>query len=164
MSNAAICRSAKRLRAFVVFLMLVLGGSMAIALSTEWLGLTLGHVHVQLQQHNSLADSIAGSGLTVVLIEIALLRLTQMLSSVANGDYYSIGVVRHFRGFAMWLLIAGVVRILAGMVQPFTSGPAIMIGIDLQQALTVGLALLLFLLARLLERAREIEQENREII
>ena len=163
MSNAAICRSAKRLRAFVIFLMVVLGGSMAIALSTQC-GLTLGHVHVQLQQHSSLADSIAGAGLTVVLIEIALLRLTQMLSSVADGDYYSIGVVRHFRGFAMWLLIAGVVRILAGMVQPFTSGPAIMIGIDLQQALTVGLALLLFLLARLLERAREIEQENREII
>jgi hypothetical protein len=36
--------------------------------------------------------------------------------------------------------------------------------LDFRQVLTLGITLLLFLLARLLERAREIEAEMREIV
>jgi hypothetical protein len=88
-----------------------------------------------------------------------------MLSLIASGEYYSVRVVRHFRGFAFWLLILAVMAFVASMVRPSQgTGVNIEIGINFTDLMAVGLTLLLFLIARLLERAGEIEQENREIV
>jgi hypothetical protein len=94
-----------------------------------------------------------------------MFELTRMLSLIASGEYYSVRVVRHFRNFSLWLLILALAGFLAHMVQPSREGGVhIAIGIDFTNLLMVGVTLLLFLLARLLERAGEIEQENQEIV
>lgn len=154
-----IAKGAKRLRAFVITLMVL----MPAALAAAWL--RPRGLHVEYRGHSTVVDPIIAAGGATLLLEIALFELVRMLSLIGAGEYYSIRVIRHFRGFAFWLLVLALLSFFAHMLQPSPGhAPRIAIGIDFRELLSVGLTLLLFLLSRLLERAGEIEQENREIV
>jgi hypothetical protein len=77
-------------------------------------------------------------------------------------------VIGAFRAFALWLLIVAIVWIVAPIVVAVISGPdaehAYALKLQLRDLLTIGITLILFLVARLLERARAIDEEMREIV
>ena len=91
-----------------------------------------------------------------------------MLGAIAEGDLFSARVVGAFRAFAFWLLLIALVWIVAPIVGALLAGPGearhIELTFQLRDVLTVGVALILFLVARLLERARTIDEEMREIV
>ena len=165
MSNLAISPFANRLRIFVIALMVGMGTLMALGL---W-GLTAGPVHVELREHASGIDPRVTAAMSILLLEIALFELTRMLRLIAAGDRYSMRVVHHFRAFASWLLFLAFLRLIGPLVAIAIEGaPAgsnrIIFPLSLNDLITFSIALLLFLLALLMERAREIEQENSEIV
>jgi hypothetical protein len=132
--------------------------------------LQVGQAHVEYRSHGvtPAAARIAGDG-TMVMLLVALWRLTQMLGLIRDGDMFSVDVVRRFRGFAFWLLLMALYGFAAPILLTFARGlpdgqHRIAFALDLRELLTVGITLLLFLLARLLERARAIEAEMREIV
>jgi hypothetical protein len=126
------------------------------------------HVEYRLHEVSPTVGRLVGGG-TMLLLLIALLRLTQMLRLIETGELFSVEVIRRFRGFAFWLLLLA----LYGLIAPTLLALAESAGaqthhvafvFDLRQLLTLGITVLLFLLARLLERAREIEAEMQEIV
>ena len=160
--ETAIRRGAVRLRAAVAVAM----GLLCLAVVLAWIGDPLGVARVEVQNSSGLIDPRLGGSVAILLIELALFRLTQMLNAIASGDLFSSRVVSHFRGFAFWLLTVGAPlrsepRIDAATVRGTHHLSLIL---DLNHILTVGITLLLFLLARLLERARQLDEEMREIV
>jgi hypothetical protein len=105
---------------------------------------------------------------TILLLSVALYQLSRMLGAIGDGDLFSARVVGAFRAFAFWLLLVALVWILAPIGAALFAGPDeaehIELRFQLRDVLTVGVALILFLVARLLERARTIEDEMREIV
>ena len=90
-----------------------------------------------------------------------------MLRAIGRGQLFSATVIRRFRGFAFWLLLMAIVDLVGPLlVELFArrSGDPVRLIVDFRQVLTVGVTLLLFLLARLFERARQIDEENREFV
>lgn len=166
MTDEGIAKSAARLR-WAVFAAIAV---MALLYLVARFAPELGPVHIEYRHKgvSPLAGRLVGDG-TVLLLLVALLRLAQMLRLIALGELFSVEVVRRFRGFAFWLLLMALYGFLApivlGLALPAPGGARrIVFVLDLRELLTLGITLLLFLLARLLERAREIEAEMREIV
>jgi len=159
--DPVITRSAARLRIAVIVVMAILGAAIILA----WVGGPLGIARVEVR-HGGPIDSLTAGTISIVLVEIALFRLTQMLGAIAAGDLFSSRVIRHFRGFAFWLLVVALVGLGVPLIASLAgSGPhRIAVVLDLTKILAVGVTLLLFLLARLLERARRLEDEMREFV
>lgn len=164
--NQGIARAAARLR-WGVFAAIAV---MVLLYLAALFDLQFGGAHVEYRLHevSPAVGRLVGGG-SMLLLLVALLRLTQMLKLIETGELFSAEVIRRFRGFAFWLLLLA----LYGLAAPILIGLAEGAGtqnhrfafvFDLRQFLTLGITLLLFLLARLLERAREIEAEMREII
>lgn len=160
--NLSIERSAGRLRWAVVTLIAVMVALYAAARFE----LRLGDFHIAYGQHGPERSRLVAD-LGMILLVIALARLTQMLGAIAGGELFSSRVIRLFRSFAFWLLLmalAGLVGpIIAELVAHDAASPFRLI-IDFRQVLTAGVTLLLFLLARLLERARGLDEEVREFV
>jgi hypothetical protein len=131
------------------------------------LGLSIGVVQAQASagEDNSL---LGVADATILLVSIALFQLSRMLGAIAQGDLFSARVVGAFRAFALWLLLVAIVWIAAPVVAELISGPGaehrFEFRLQLRDILTVGVTLILFLVARLLERARAIDEEMREIV
>lgn len=165
-TNSKLSRSAFRLRIGVFVTM----AALVVLYAAARAGLQLGHARVEYQARGvSPAIAAMVGDIGIVLLVIALFRLTQMLKLIETGELFSVDVVRRFRSFAFWLLVmavAGLVGPFVGQfVHPVSSGPrTIRLAIDSREILTLGVTLLLFLLARLLERARAIDEEMREIV
>ena len=165
-SETSIQRSASQLRAFVFGAMVLIG---ALFLAAR-LNLQFGHAHFEYRLHDlgsPFEDWIAAGSL--VLLLVALFRLTQMLKAITEGELFSIGVIRRFRGFAFWLLLMALFElvspVIAGVLGAAASYPhRILLTLNLRDILTLGITLLLFLLARLLERARSLDEEMREFV
>ena len=165
-ANDTIRRSATRLR-WAVWLVV---GAMTIGYAAGRLGLAAGFV--RLESRSAFGESSAAliaADLCVLLLVVAMWRLSQMLGALAAGDLFSARVVRGFRSFAWWLLLFAGVAIVAKWVVGSLPGQAggphrIAIALDLSDLLMLGLTLILFLVARLLERARQIEDEMREFV
>jgi Protein of unknown function (DUF2975) len=163
-NDTAIMRAARRL-------LWVVGAATAIMLSlylAARLGLQLGGARVEYEPHEAAGRTSQAIGdIGMVLLVIALGRLAQMLRAIGRGELFSATVIRRFRGFAFWLLLMAIVD-LAGplLAEMFVrrAGDPVRLIIDFRQVLTVGVTLLLFLLARLFERARQIDEENREFV
>jgi hypothetical protein len=161
-----VARSAARLRWIVIGALIVM---LSLYVAARF-HLQLGRVHVEYFVHGSSSASaqLIGDG-TVILLGVAVIHLILMLGRIARGELFSAGVVRNFRGFALWLLLMAVL----GMVGPFVAELAaprltghhlIRIAVDLREVLTLGITLLLFLFASLLERARRLDEEMREFV
>ena len=165
-TNDAISRSAARLRWAVIATM----AAMAILYLAGRLGLQIGQARVEYQRHGTNAEATGLVGdLLMILLLVALYQLTAMLKRIAGGETFSAGVVGKFRSFAMWLLLSSLVGLFAPMLlQLFGTGmrtpDQLRLVIDFREILTVGVTLVLFLLARLLERARGLDEEVREFV
>lgn len=165
-TDRSIRRAASRLRVgvFVVMALVV-----ALYLSAL-LDLRLAHARVEHQIEGLSATygwAIGVGG--ILLLLVALFRLSQMLGRIAAGDLFSTAVIGQFRAFALWLLLMALFDLLA----PIAAGVAgaasgyphrLRIAVDLRDLLTVGITLLLFLLASLLDRARRLDEEVREFV
>ena len=165
MARTSIAKMANRLRwgMWIVWIAIVL-----IYIAGQ-LGLSIGFVRAQAHASESENASLPGvAELTIVLLSIALFQLSRMLGSIAAGDLFSKRVIGAFRAFAAWLLFVSLVWIVAPIIAELLRGPGaehlLEFKLQLRDILTVGIALILFLVARLLERARAIDEENREII
>jgi hypothetical protein len=160
-----IQRTARRLRAGVIAVMAVFAAIYAVGR----LGLGIPGIIVVHQAHGvgGVAAGLAAD-LTVFLLLVALVRLVQMLTLVGKGELFTPAVVRRFRAFAFWLLLMALCSLLAPTVLPALgqgSGPhRVLLALQLNDLIMVGVTLLLFLLAHLLERARAIDEEMREFV
>ena len=132
--------------------------------------LQVGRAHVEYRMHDvsPTVGRMVGDG-TVLLLLVALFRLTQMLRLIQMGEMFSVEVIGRFRSFAFWLLLLALYGLVAPTLLALAEGAAtgthrLAFVLDFRQLLTLGITVLLFLLARLLERAREIEAEMREIV
>jgi hypothetical protein len=106
--------------------------------------------------------------ITILLHSVALWNLGKMLGAIAEGDLFTARVVGAFRAFAFWLLLVALVWVVAPVVAVLLAGPSdghrFEFKLQLRDILTIGVALILFLVARLLERARTVDEELREIV
>jgi hypothetical protein len=126
---------------------------------------------VEVQARSSAAESgtpMLVADITILLLSVALFQLSRMLGAIAEGDLFSARVVGAFRAFAFWLLLVAVVWIIAPIASVLLTGPddlrRLEFKLELRDVLTIGVSLILFLVARLLERARAIDEEMREIV
>ena len=106
---------------------------------------------------------------TLALFVVALFRLAQMLSAVADGPLFGRRVTKAFRGFAFWLFLATLVDVVAdpaiALIQVMRAGGGrTTLTFELRDLLMLAGALFLFLLARMLEQARAIEAELEGIV
>jgi len=161
-----VTRSAKRLRWAVLITAVI----MAIFYAIARFDLIPGRVHVEHYAHGLAAGPawLIADGASLLLIG-ALVHLVLMLGRIARGELFSSPVIRHFRGFALWLLLMALFRWFAPMAAQFVQGRPdgvheLHMSFDFDEIMMVGMTLLLFLLARLLERARRLDEEVREFV
>lgn len=165
-SNEAITRSAARLRLAVLLTILAMVALYALAR----LGMPLGTARVDYRANGAdVASTQIIGDITVALLVIALFRLSQMLGHIRAGQLFSAPVVARFRSFAFWLLIMALFELIAPTAAQLLTlshggDHRIEISVDFRDILTVAVTLVLFLLARLLERARTLDEENREFV
>jgi Protein of unknown function (DUF2975) len=164
MANSDIGRTATRLR----WAVWIFWACVVLAYAVGRLGLTFGAVRVQ--AHSTAGDApsfMMIADVSILLLSVALYQLTKMLGAIADGDLFSARVVKAFRAFAFWLLLVALVWIVAPVVAVLLAGPdasRLEFRLQMRDVLTVGIALILFLVARLLERARTVDEELREIV
>ena len=105
---------------------------------------------------------------SIALVLLALWQLADMLRLVGRGDHFSPAAIRRFRGFALFLFIASAVMFLAPLVMAIASdhpGPEqLRLPVKLRELLTMLVTGALFLVARLLEEARQIDSDLKEIV
>jgi len=165
-TNEAIARSASRLRWAVLSAMIVMGLLYVAARS----GLQIGQARVEYQRHSGDSRAVGVIGdVLVVLLLVALYHLTAMLKRIGDGELFTAGVIGRFRAFALWLLLSALFGLLAPfglqLLGPDSGGThRFKLVLDYREIITVGLTLVLFLLARLLERARGLDEEVREFV
>jgi hypothetical protein len=166
MESSGIAKTARRLRwAVWIFWACVVAAYVA-----GRLGLALGGP-VEVKARSSIGETGAPmivADITILLLSVALYQLNRMLGAIAVGDLFSARVIGAFRAFAFWLLMVAIVWIVAPIVGVLLMGPGeprrLEFSLQLRDVLTVGTALILFLVARLLERARTLDEEMREIV
>ena len=166
MNGSDICKTARRLR----WAVWIFWGCIILAYIAGRLGLSLRGA-VEVQAHSTVAESgtpMIVADITILLLSVALYQLSRMLGAIGEGDLFSARVVGAFRSFAFWLLIVALAWVVAPIVAVFLTGPdeahRLEFKLQLRDVLTIGIALILFLVARLLERARTIDEEMREIV
>lgn len=164
MKTTSIARSADRLRLTVW----IFWGCLAATYLAGRFGLAPEFLKVKASDSGGETGLSLTSDASVVLLSIAILQLNKMLCAIAQGDLFSARVVGAFRAFAFWLLLVAVASILLPVVMVLIAGPGpdhqLEFKLQMRDLLTLGLALILFLVARLLERARTIDEEMREIV
>jgi len=165
MRGSDIGKTASRLR----WAVWIFWAGILMAYAVGRFGLTLGVV--QVQAHSAAGDApsfMVIADVSMLLLSVALYQLTKMLGAIAEGDLFSARVVKAFRAFAFWLLLVALVWILAPVAAVLLAGPndasRLEFRFQMRDVLTVGIALILFLVARLLERARAVDEELREIV
>jgi hypothetical protein len=147
----------------------IVWGCIILVYAAGRLGLDLGAVRVASQgdlgEH---AVPMWMADIVVLLVTVALYQLGRMLGALAAGDLFSSRVIGAFRAFAQWLLILALFSIAAPLAWALLSGPGpahqYELKFQLNDLLTLGITFILFLVARLLERARAIDEEIREIV
>lgn len=156
-----IGRSAARLRVAVFVTMSVL----VLLYIAARFGLQFGHMRVEYEEHGpgTLASRLVND-VCVALLVVALFRLTQVLKRIADGDLFGIEVIRRFRSFAWWLLLMSLLELIGPSLAQSSIPGQVRFAIDSRDLLFLGITIFLFLLARLLERARTIDEEMREIV
>ena len=163
-TNDAISRSASRLRIAIFAVM----AAMVILYGAARFGLQLGAARVEARLHGQdPASALLIADVTLLLLVVAFFQLTRMLGRLASGERFSAEVIGHFHSFSLWLLLTALFGLAAPIVAPLVTGAgatSLHFVLDFQKLLMVAITLVLFLLARLLERARRLEEEMREFV
>ena len=130
------------------------------------LGLSAGPVQVELGGHAAGITPLPWvADIGMLFLIAALWRLAQMLGLLAAGNLFTAEVISRFRAFAFWLMLSALVGVSSPLLTEMFGDPgARRMAIDLRQWLMLLVTLFLFLLARLLERARVLEEDAREIV
>ena len=166
MVHSSIGKTANRLRwAVWIFWACVIVAYVAGRFGFSWQGA------VEVQAHSSAAESgspMIVADISIIILSVALYHLGKMLGAIGEGDLFSVRVVKSFRSFAFWLLLLAIAWVVAPIAAALWAGPdeshRLAFKLQLRDILTIGIALILFLVARLLERARTIDEERREIV
>jgi hypothetical protein len=106
---------------------------------------------------------------TLLLLVASMWPLQRMLRKIEAGDAFSVAMVRDFRAFAAWLLALSLFRTVAPGLFAVLAAPAVddvrvALTVDVRDLLLLMFTLILFLVARLLERARLAEEAMAEIV
>ena len=165
MGTSDICTTARRLR----WAVWIFWGCIVGAYAAGRFGLSLDYLSVRARASVEEAGPLMIiADITILLLSVALWQLGRMLGAIAEGDLFTARVVGAFRAFAFWLLLVALVWIVAPIVGVLFAGPSdghrLEFKLQLRDILTIGVALILFLVARLLERARTVDEELREIV
>ena len=106
-----------------------------------------------------------------LLIVFALVQLVLLLKELEGRAFFSPGVTRRLKNFALLSLLAILTgAVLSPMLSIFLSsctpgGPCFRrIPIDMRALWSLVISLVFFLVARLLDEARRIDEDNRQII
>ena len=166
MAGSDIGRTATRLR----WSLWIFWACILVAYLAGRMGLSMGG-EVRVEAHASAAATgtpMVVADITILLLSVAFYQLSRMLGAIAEGDLFSARSVGAFRAFAFWLLLVALVWVVAPIATVLLAGPTdahrLEFKVQLRDVLTIGVALILFLVARLLERARAIDEEMREIV
>ena len=160
-------RSAARLQLVVVLLLAIATAAFAI----DRLGIDLGS-WLQIRRHGAGPQAAAPGwslDLSMLLFLVALAQLARLLGRLRRGEVFTAGVTVAFRAFAFWLLASALVAVVAPLLTAAIAVPAsgssrIPMLIDIRQLSYVIAALVLFLIARMLDEAARIEAELEEIV
>lgn len=163
MTNLSLERFARRLR------IAALAGAVVIPGLTLIAGLApRSIVHADLGGL-PLAWGIAAAMASALLLAAGLAALAAMLGHVARGETFAPAATRHFRHFAGFLLLAA----LANMLLPplfqaalAFAGKTRSIAFEFsdQDFVTLLVALVLFLVARLFDEAARLDEDSRSIV
>jgi hypothetical protein len=116
------------------------------------------------------------AGLIVVLLTGApfaygLWRLSLMLKSAETGQVFSVEAASHLRSFALWVFVAAMASILLPMLVNIAFGlmaglpnERLRVDFDGSDLFVLLISGLLFLVARLIEAAHAIAEDNRQIV
>jgi hypothetical protein len=104
--------------------------------------------------------------LSIVMLYVALWQLTLMLRLVERGERFSPPVTRHFRRFALFLLVAASVQLAAPLAALLFAGRThrLEIPLNFRDLWTMLITGVLFLVARLLDEAQRIQTEVSEFV
>ena len=165
MSGPTIEVAARRLRRIVGLFWLVL----VLVYLAGRLGLAAGPLRVKAEALSETSGALLiAADISLIVLTVALFQLNRMLPAIADGDLFSARVTGAFRAFAFWLLVLALIWIVTPIAAELLNGAGdghrLELRLRLRDILTAGMALILFLVARLLERARDIEAEMREIV
>jgi len=109
------------------------------------------------------------AGAIALLLGAAMLELARMLARVGRERVFPPDATRHFRRFALFFLLASVVRAvlpaLAMAVQSVRDGSgALRMTFDGGDLVTLLVAALLWLVARLFDEAARLEDDSRSMV
>ena len=163
-SHAAIARAARWTRWVVAAL---IGFTILLQLAAA----TLGTPHLQLHPTGRTLTGGIVALLHGIFMLLALLQLWLMLRHVEEGDLFSARVTLRLRRFALFTVLA---VLSAALLMPLLvllfpdcapTGPCFRrFPIDLRTFWTLVIALVFFLVARIIDEARRIDEENKQII
>ena len=162
--NNPIARTAARLR------WAVLAASVLVALLylSARVGLQVAGTDIEIRSHSAeVFGWRAIADVSMLILLVALFRLSQTLGAIAAGELFSVPMTRRFRSFAFWLMLLALFGFFAPLVAEVIGGRRdgpMLFALDLRQLMLLGITLFLFLLARLMERARELEAEMQEFV
>ena len=156
-------RSARRLRYATLVLLVAIEALMGLAAAVLLLG-RRDEVPLLRIEDGGLAATPAAAALALValLVGLALLRLVRMLRRIETGQPFR--TAAELRGFAFWLLLAGLAGALAGPVAAAFGGGEVELSLDLGTLLGLLLIGLLFLVARLLDEAQAVADDASQIV
>jgi hypothetical protein len=150
-------------RAIVVVIVATVGVQLA--------GLARRSAHVQF---HGLGEGVPGLAITLahaLCMAVALVQLALLLGRLERGELFSMGVTHRLRQFALFALLASVLAsVVAPLVLFFLPSCAAAapcprrVMIDIRGLWTLVISLVFFLVARILDEARRIEEDHRQII
>jgi hypothetical protein len=163
-AHAAIARAARWTRWIVVALI-----GVTILLQLPALG--IGTPHIQMHPAGRTFGGTAIILLHTLFMLLAVVQLWLMLKHVEQGDLFSAAVTMRLRRFALLIVLAVfsavILTPLLVLLFPECAGGARCIRhfpIDLRAFWTLVIALVFFLVARIIDEARRIDEDNRQII
>lgn len=163
-SQAAIARTARWTRWIVVTLIL---STIALQLSAHVVGMP----HLQLHPAGRSVGGGAVALLHGLFMLLALVELWLMLRHVEQGELFSPKVTMRLRRFALFTVLA---VLSAAILSPLlillfpdcgpNGGCIRRFPIDLRAFWTLVIALIFFLVARILDETRAVDEENKQFI
>lgn len=163
-SQAAIARAARWTRWVVT-------GLVAATVVFQLVAYFVGPPHLQMHPIGRSYASAAVAFLHALFMLLGLSQLWLMLRQVEQGDLFSASVTLRLRRFALFTVLAVfsaalLLPILILLFPDCAAGHACVrrFPIDLRSFWTLVIALVFFLVARILDEARGIDEDNRQII
>lgn len=149
------------------------GVSALIGLTILMQGLALSGSWPLLKLHRTGGGLMSGAiGIAhAVLIVVALVQLVRLFQHLERGELFSAGVTLRLRRFALLTMLAvlsiAVLHPVLAILLPDCGphGPCVRrVPIDMRGLWSLIICLLFFLVARILDEGRRIEEENSQII